>query len=260
MQLKSKIFGLSSTKNLLIALNFALLGFSGNALATTADCCTAGVVVHNPSLPITTIGNTFLNPYYNSYWSQYHTIIDIPLPGGGVMELWLQNVHHYGFSDVITFFSGGNQNETFNSQLAATVVVGGNSFDLQMSGPTATTIFAKAETDVTGSWDVAMSSLDLAGTIPSVVPGLGGAPVKIRLDHDHATTGHTSVSSTTNGDYVVDSFFDVWIDLSIDNGNSWIAASNASHVVLSTCIPEPEQWLMLMLGLPLLTFAAKRKV
>jgi hypothetical protein len=69
--------------------------------------------------------------------------------------------------------------------------------------------------------------------------------------------GQTSV--TGSGPWVVDSFFDVFTELSIDGGSTWIPASTPpAHVVL-TATPEPGTWALFGGGVLALIAARRRR-
>ena len=42
-----------------------------------------------------------------------------------------------------------------------------------------------------------------------------------------ASTGKTAISPAPGGGYIIDSFFDVFTELSMDNGNTWLASTSA---------------------------------
>jgi hypothetical protein len=61
-----------------------------------------------------------------------------------------------------------------------------------------------------------------------------------------ASVGTTTVTDYGDGTYGVDSFFDVFLELSFDGGQSWLPASNA--VYITTVLPEPATLSLLALG------------
>jgi len=60
------------------------------------------------------------------------------------------------------------------------------------------------------------------------------------------STGETTIADFGDGTYGIDSFFDIFTELSLDDGLSWIPDESApAHVDLS---PEPSSLAMLGLG------------
>ena len=96
-----------------------------------------------------------------------------------------------------------------------------------------------------------MLQLDISG---------GGLPagVRIRESPTLASMGKTTIlADTPSGPYHIDSFFDVFTELSIDDGQTWIPSGSAMHIVGNT--PEPSSVILALLGaLSLSGFAVRR--
>jgi hypothetical protein len=88
-------------------------------------------------------------------------------------------------------------------------------------------------------FDTEMLSLDLSGgTLP---PG-----VMLRESPTRASLGKTTIrESPTLGSFYVDSFFDVFTELSIDGGQTWTPADVPMHL---TGVPEPSSVVLALLG------------
>jgi hypothetical protein len=69
-------------------------------------------------------------------------------------------------------------------------------------------------------YDTEMLQLDISG-------GNLPAGMMIRESPTLASTGKTAISPATGGGYIIDSFFDVFTELSLDNGNTWQASTSA---------------------------------
>jgi hypothetical protein len=69
-------------------------------------------------------------------------------------------------------------------------------------------------------YDTEMLQLDITGV--SLPPGM-----MIRESPTKASTGKTAISPAAGGGFIIDSFFDVFTELSMDNGNSWQASTSA---------------------------------
>jgi hypothetical protein len=78
------------------------------------------------------------------------------------------------------------------------------------------------------SWDTEILSMSLTGDV-------GGQQVVIREDPNRASTGQTTVTDLGNVQFQIDSFFDVYTEISIDGG-PWVPSDNALHLEL---VPAP---------------------
>jgi len=65
------------------------------------------------------------------------------------------------------------------------------------------------------------------------------AGMMLRESPTQASVGHFQQTEVTPGNYHITSFFDVFFELSLDNGQSWSPASSAAHIVLSPAPPLP---------------------
>jgi hypothetical protein len=79
----------------------------------------------------------------------------------------------------------------------------------------------------TRTFDTEMLQLNLSGgTLP--------AGVMIRESPTLASTGRTTIRESSKGGFVIDSFFDIFVEVSLDGGGSWTPETNGpTHVVLS---------------------------
>ena len=152
---------------------------------------------------------------------------------GRSLDIILQDIRHRAFGpprirefDRVT----GNEQEIFDTTLTGTASVNGQSTQLTLSGPV-TTVVRDKQGRPTGSFETEMISMDLRGD----VPGVGS--VAIRENPNQASLGRTTISSLGDRTFNVDSFFDVWTEISIDGGSTWIPATSPTKVELA---PPPE--------------------
>jgi hypothetical protein len=98
-----------------------------------------------------------------------------------------------------------------------------------------------------------MLSMNLSGG--SLPPG-----AMIRESPTLPSLGQTTVTDIGGGLYQIDSFFDVFTELSLDGGQTWMpSTSGPGHVVLQPAVPEPTGVVLFALGL-LGTAGLRRRV
>jgi len=130
---------------------------------------------------------------------------------------------------------GPGTDHTFGSNVRAEISIGGGPFN---------TVQAPATTRVTVMYccpgpggrevfDTEMLQLDITGgTLP---PG-----AMIRESPTRASTGRTTIRPTGGGGYAIDSFFDIFTELSLDGGQTWMPQeSPPGHMELTPSVPTP---------------------
>jgi hypothetical protein len=140
---------------------------------------------------------------------------------------------------------GPDEIETFGSSLhgSGTAIPSGlDPFPMTfvMNGTVVTRTSGKIG-NATGTFDTEMLSLSLAGLTP-----LG--PVMIRESPTLASQGRTYIEAIGGGQYQIDSFFDVFTEISIDGGQNWTPSSEAAHLLLVPAVPEPGTLALLLFG------------
>jgi len=104
-------------------------------------------------------------------------------------------------------------------------------------------------------FDTEIVTLDVAG---------GNLPpnILIRESPTLRSVGQTSIEDL-GGQFRINSFFDVWTELSLDQGQTWIPSSIAGHVELAedtsqnVCLPEPSSIFLMFGGCGLLLVRRK---
>ena len=153
---------------------------------------------------------------------------------------------------------GGTTTHSFGSSISAT-------YHPQNGPPMNVTAPAQVTTNVTktgganpnaGTYSNEMVQLDiLNGTLP---PG-----VMIRESPTLQSTGQTTITDIGGGQYQIDSFFDIFTELSMDGGQNWIpTTSGPVHMALNplgggTVIPTMSQWGLIIFGLLMLLVIVK---
>ena len=169
--------------------------------------------------------------------------INFQMPG---FVVDLSNVIHAGFTNCLAPPQSGSQLETFGSSVA---------FDLSFNGGPAQpqSAFATVSVNVLatgtpGVFDTEMVQLDIAGgTLPSAV--------RVRESPTLQSLGRTTVEDLGGGLYRIDSFFDIFTELSLDGGQNWLPATDPGHVTLT--VPEPGS--LALVGLAMVGLAASRR-
>jgi len=85
-------------------------------------------------------------------------------------------------------------------------------------------------------FDTEMLQLDLSG---------GGLPVRIRESPTLQSLGGTNQRDLGGGQYRIDSFFDVFTELSLDGGQTWFPSGQSLHVTTASQNPTatlPQTW------------------
>ena len=85
--------------------------------------------------------------------------------------------------------------------------------------------------DTTSTFDTEMFSLDISGGGPV-------GPLMIRESPSKASLGKHTLRSDPRG-YRVSSFFDVWLELSTNDGKTWVPAERSVRLLPSLPAPVP---------------------
>jgi hypothetical protein len=90
-------------------------------------------------------------------------------------------------------------------------------------------------------------------SLSGYIADIEGSPgtVLIRESPTLASVGQTDILDLGGGLYHIDSFFDVFTELSVDGGQTWIAAGESVRITL---IPEPTSCVLVLLGLGTMAF------
>ena len=134
---------------------------------------------------------------------------------------------HDRFTNVQRETVGTDELETFDSFFSA-VEIGLGLGPITLTGPVQVLVHDRA-LSTAGLFDTEIVSMSLSGNTP-----LG--PIIVREDPYLPTMGQTDITDLGGGVYHIDSFFDVFTELSVDGGSSWIACDASTRMYLT---PEP---------------------
>jgi hypothetical protein len=110
--------------------------------------------------------------------------------------------------------------------------------DVLLEGRVQTTAYAKGPSSTTGTFQTEMVGMDLQGF---------SGMVRIRESPTLPSLGQTRITDNMDGTYHIDSFFDVFTELSLDGGVNYnYVATLPTRVDL---VPEPTSFFLLSIAL-----------
>jgi hypothetical protein len=133
------------------------------------------------------------------------------------------------FEGVVRTTLGADELQTFQATLITTVDFGGGPRDVTLTGPMQTIAYGKAGV-TTGVFDTEVISMSLLGTVP-------GVEVLLRESPTLASAGQTTILEACPGIYDVSSFFDVFTELSVDAGQTWVPVDASQSLTLGMVAP-----------------------
>jgi hypothetical protein len=160
------------------------------------------------------------------------------------MGVILRNPVHRAFTNVQRVSGTLYEMETFDSLLDGEVSIdgGGSWMSVTMSGPV-TTMVNNYVSGQLGTFQTEILGMSLSANV-------GGMPVMIRESPTLSSTGRVSVEEGGGGGggggYRIESFFDVFTELSVDGGMTWYPDTEGPGRM--TLCPEPASLVLLALG------------
>ncbi len=147
---------------------------------------------------------------------------------------------------------GNTSTEQFTSFFDVFVSInGGPAIESTGTGTETVTLTRVNGTGDTGSFNTQLTALDLPGSV-------AGHSAVLTADTSNPSVGSTTISNASGGDFRINSFFDIFTDLSIDGG-ALIPQANGPTVLTLEPAPDTSSTLpLLLIPAALLTLAHRR--
>jgi hypothetical protein len=206
------------------------------ALTVLSSAANAQIIVSDPNVPpaVAPAGNA----------GYYLTDPTNPFFNAGGVTISFDTLIVRTLAPITRTPTGADESASFNANMDASgdVVIPGtgtfNDLPSSAAGIGSAITLGKAG-NTTGTFPTEMLSLSLSGS-----SALG--PYMIRESPTLVSPGQTSVTDLGGGSFRIDSYFDVFMEISIDGGQTWFPDQNGSTRL--TLVPEPGMTLLAGLG------------
>jgi len=205
--------------NALLILMFCILSYGASATATLPSDLLLPQASYNSAVGVTT------------NW-----------PSG----FQIRNVHLHNFTNQASPPALGNSEfHSTSSSVELEISTNGGASFIPVITSTALPVLTNHTSDAgaTRNFVTEMLSLNLSG---------GGMPPGVMIRESPTLNSHGQTSIQPNsGQFQIDSFFDVFVEMSLDGGQTWGPATAPMHIVLqpvSSSIPTLAEWGLIAFG------------
>ncbi len=173
-------------------------------------------------------------------------------PDPAIVSTILMDTDHHRFLNVVIIPVGPDELEQFDSSLDGTVQVTlvnpASTIELpfHLEGPVQVISQGRVGNQ-TGTFDTEIVAMNLTGNV-------GGFNIELRESPTQQSNGLTKVTDIGGGLFEIDSFFDIFTEVSI-NGGAFVPATGPVHVDL---VPEPSAAVLSLLGIMALLARRRR--
>jgi hypothetical protein len=144
-------------------------------------------------------------------------------------------------------YNDSGEHRTFDVSMTGSRTINNSTVPFTATGSAFTSALFKSPFDTTGTFDTQMVQLTVTDSSNDLV--------RIRKHLTRSSTGKTTITDIGGGRYHISSFFDVFTELSLDGGATWIPsisvspASLPSGYIRITVVPEPSFIWLLTIGM-----------
>jgi hypothetical protein len=192
--------------------------------SSNSNTCMFTVTVNDNQAPVVTCppsGGAFVPN--DCYPSLRMAFTGTSFYSNNTVNVTLTNPLLYGFQSCTGLPNVGSQTINFNATFAADVSINAGPVS-RMQGPAVVSLNATfvSQSGNTKTYSTEMTQLDVSGgTFPSTW--------RLRESPTLHSNGQIVITTITGGDHI-DSFFDVFTELSIDSGGTWNPGASSGHI------------------------------
>ncbi len=162
---------------------------------------------------------------------------------------------HSRFTGIEFIETDSDEIEDFGSTFTGTVInppgMPGVTLQVTLMGPVQTIMYGKAGF-TTGTFATEIIAMSLSGNI-------GPMPIQVRESTTIQSLGQTTITDLGGGEWQIDSFFDVFTELSVDGGEHWTPSLGSTRMTLQA-VPIPAPLILFGSALGLLGLRRKRRL
>jgi hypothetical protein len=207
----------------------------GLAVLTLSPAVRADVISPTPTLPVLGM------PYVPSTGAGCFPTANICVAGGTITLTSL----------ISSTFNMAGQDLLSDAVFSGTLTTLGNTLigPLTLTGTIEQEVLNRTFSMETGTWATNLVAMSLSGPVQANT-------LTMTLASSNTSTGQTSITPIGDAGYDISSFFDVFVELTLDGIPPLHATRGPITITLTAPVPEPAGWAIV--GVPLLVLTAMR--